>query len=768
MGIDVRSIPTERLREEEIKIFFTPSKKSESVTEQDTVYIMGPRGSGKSMILQYLSTRIQIERFKSDSLIDYDKNNLGIYIRGTEHYFGTVKETLDKNGNPEELWQKKFTHLFNLTACELVLRDLERMKHYPLIVIDPFEEQTVCKEICSILEIENKNKFLEVKDMVREEIRNHSKNINEDFNSILTISSFLSELQEVLTESIADFKNKWIVILLDEYQELSFFQKQVISEIVSVRKPIFKVATLPPELNTQREEFGKSINLLSDFITINIGTHNLTPNSTEFNDVRDFFKIIANKRLKTFGYDVDKFLVYNPSEPPTSQENNYSGLDNLVLLSSGNVRIFLKMLHAVFKEWNGRGVISMDTQNIAIKKFASQLMDGIEFIPRISPYVFRSIILKIGLLFKNYLKETQRNYLQIGIKDPENLSDESLKFIFLAMKKNYLMAPAVERYSRGGFKLLSITLSNALLPYFDLPLQTHQVCELSYTDIDKLFDRRSVISGIKIMLEGEIQPTKLLETLDPYLSVVQEIVDHAKNNDLGIFVGSGLSTELGYPTGTVLAQKIANHFNIEYVGDDLPTISERVLVQRERGDLIKYIRNVLEKSKTRESKSYKKLTDFNLDEIYTTNWDSSIEDEFKKKFVSTEKIVRDDHITLAGNRKPLIYKMHGDFDHPDMFVITNDDSISLEKTRPLLVNSLKNSLARKHFLFLGYSMEDLDFKTIFHLIKDIQGDLPLTSYAATIIDSEDKLGVLKAKGIIPLSIKGETLIDAIHMGVMEK
>ena len=92
MDIDVRATPTERLREEEIRTFFTPSNKFADVTEEDTIYLIGPRGSGKSMILNYLSTPVQLERYKSDSLIQYDKNNLGIYIRCTEHYFGSVKE----------------------------------------------------------------------------------------------------------------------------------------------------------------------------------------------------------------------------------------------------------------------------------------------------------------------------------------------------------------------------------------------------------------------------------------------------------------------------------------------------------------------------------------------------------------------------------------------------------------------------------------------------------------------------------------------------
>ena len=768
MDIDVRATPTERLREEEIRTFFTPSNKFADVTEEDTIYLIGPRGSGKSMILNYLSTPVQLERYKSDSLIQYDKNNLGIYIRCTEHYFGSVKETLDNSGNPTELWQKKFMHLFNLTACELILRDLERMKNYPLVKIDLAEEQNICNEISSMLGINDINCFHELKSNIRKMIQLHSVDINVNSESPLTINSFLSELQKIINDQTSNSDNRSIVILLDEYHELSYFQQQVINEIISVRRPIFKIATLPPELSTQRQQIGKSIYLLSDFTTVDIGIRNLTPNSPEFNNIKNFFKKIANKRLQMFGYDIEEFLAFSISGTTTKDENDYSGLNNFVLLSSGNPRFFLKLLHAAFKEWNGIGKVSVIAQNIAVKKLASQLIDGIEFIPRISPYVFRSVILKIGLLFKNYFKETRRNYLQIGIKDPENLSEETIQFLFLAIEKNYLMAPAVERYSRSGFKLLSITLSNTLLPYFGLPLKTHQVYELSSSEVEKLISRRSVVTGTKILLEDNMEHPDPVETLDPYLGTIQEIVEHVKNKELTIFIGSGLSTELGYPTGSVLAKKMANHFNLEYVGDDLQTIAARVLEKRERGDLIKFVRKTLEKSRTTESHSYKKLADLELDEIFTTNWDNAIEDEFRKKHPSTEKIVMDEHLSIVGNRKPLVFKIHGDFDHPNLFVITNDDSTNIENTRRAIVTSLENSLVRKHFLFLGYSMEDLDFNTIFRLVRNMQGKLPLTSYATAVDAPVEKLKVLKDKGIISLPMTGGKLIDVIHRGVMLK
>jgi len=249
MSLDLRATASERLGENEITEFFQPSDKFDTITERDTIYVIGPRGSGKSMILNYLSLPVQIERLKSKSLIEYDKTYLGVYVRCKEHYFGAVKEKLDDSGKPTSQWQKKFMHIFNLTSCEVLLRDLVKMKNYPLVNITLEEEKTCCQEICRMLDLEEKDNFSSLRNLVKSEIRSNSRKIDSS-DSNFTISSFLAELQEVLIENIKDLKGKWLVILLDEYDELTFHQKQIINEIISIRKPIFKIATLPPELLT--------------------------------------------------------------------------------------------------------------------------------------------------------------------------------------------------------------------------------------------------------------------------------------------------------------------------------------------------------------------------------------------------------------------------------------------------------------------------------------------------------------------------------------
>lgn len=765
--IDLRITPTERLLTEEIHSLFTPSLKFEEILERETVFIMGPRGSGKSMVLNYLSTPVQIERLKSNSLIKYDESNLGIYIRCNEHYFGTEKELLDEINRPQESWQRRFTHIFNLTACEIIVKYLESFKEHPLIKINSQEEKDTCTELSEILDFENQYNFNDLRKRIRNEIKNFSKrNDPQLVERNLTINSFLAGVQNILQESIHDFKNRWLVILLDEYHELTEAQQQIISEILSVRKPIFKIATLPLELTTDRQTHDRYIEHTRDFKFVNIGTKNLTPSSDDVSEFKNFLSSMANKRLSNYGYEVEK-LLNDPTPSSVTQQDpksDYAGFESYVVLSSGNTKTFLDLLNYTMSKWTGTGeYIPRSIQQSAVKEFARDMMDGIDFIPAISVYLFRSLILKMGLLFKNYLKDTKRPYLQMGIIDPQNLSENAINILSLAIRRSYLMAPASERYSRGGIKLFSLTLHNSLLPYFDLPLRTHQVFELTAADIEMIIDRRSSIVGTKIHMGGrDVKESQSQETLVPYLSAIHELAEHIQKKELVLFVGSGLSTELGYPTGRELAKKIADHFKIEYVGEDLPTIIERILSKRQRGDVIKFIRSELEKSRVRESKSYKMIVDFNLDEVFTTNWDNSIETEMKTRFPNVEKIVIDGHLLFAGMKTPLIYKIHGDFDHPDMLVITNGDSVTIEKTRPAIINAFKDKLFRKHFLFVGYGMDDLDFQTIFNVIKEMQNKVPLSSYATIVGMDEEKIEILRKKGIIPLPVKGDILINSLH------
>lgn len=66
-----------------------------------------------------------------------------------------------------------------------------------------------------------------------------------------------------------------------------------------------------------------------------------------------------------------------------------------------------------------------------------------------------------------------------------------------------------------------------------------------------------------------------------------------------------------------------------------------------------------------------------------------------------------DQLTTAlMNRDAVVYKMHGDVDHPSNAVLTKDDYVLYDKKRPLFKTILKGDLISKRFLFIGFSFED--------------------------------------------------------------
>lgn len=759
--MDLKIIKAEKLRPNEIFSLFTSPLKFETITERNSIFIIGPKGSGKSMILNYLSLPVQLERLKTKNQIDYDSSNFGIYVRCNAHYFGADRENEENDDEQIKQWKNKFAHLFNVTICEKLFSDIESAQLNNFIKIKYSEEQKFIKEISRLFNFNNINSISKMKDILRQTRYDFSQNRIFE-NQFLTQPSTLSEIEQILQENINDFSQRDLVILLDEYHELSSAQQEIISDIISVRKPIFKIATVPSGFTTERTHTNSSLDLNQDFQVVELGVRNITPDSNELTSLKEFLVNMINKRLENFNITIENLLgKSSTSEIIPGSKINYYGLENYVLLSSGNAQYFLDLINTTIIQNNMKeNFIPINIQDRSVRIFARQKMEEIEYIPDIQGYILRSIILKIGLLFRNYFRETGRSYIHVGIKDPENLSNETKQHFEIAIRRSYLLPPFTERYSRDSVKLYSITLHNSLLPYYDLPLRAHQIREFNASEIEKLLDKNSKISGTKIKTDSELKVEKPKKTLTEYFEYVDDIVTHIKNKDVVLFVGSGLSSECGFPTGKELTKLLAETFNLGYVGEDLSLVSSRILSNRSRGDLIKAIKRIFRDS-IKNLTLIEKLSQLNFDVIYTTNWDTVLEDTFKKNGHQVEKIVRDNSLSSALSNSTIIYKIHGDFEHPDLFVITEEDERLVFEKKPVIMTSLLNDLARKHFLFIGYGMEDWDFTTLINLIKTYQGKFQLSSYSTVTDVSEKNLKLLRENNILPLQMKGGELIEIL-------
>ena len=103
---------------------------------------------------------------------------------------------------------------------------------------------------------------------------------------------------------------------------------------------------------------------------------------------------------------------------------------------------------------------------------------------------------------------------------------------------------------------------------------------------------------------------------------------------------------------------------------------------------------------------------------WTTNYDKLIEKalEDAKKVPDVKYDLKQLSVTRPG-RDAVVYKMHGDIDHPATAVINRDDYEAYPEQMDAFVSALRGDLAEKTFLFLGFSFTDPNIDYILSRVR---------------------------------------------------
>lgn len=105
--------------------------------------------------------------------------------------------------------------------------------------------------------------------------------------------------------------------------------------------------------------------------------------------------------------------------------------------------------------------------------------------------------------------------------------------------------------------------------------------------------------------------------------------------------------------------------------------------------------------------------------IVTTNYDGLIEATLADLDIPFRVIVDNDEVAQAASLQDdvrLVVKMHGDLLLGDTIVLTRDDYLNYETTRPAMVTLLNSLLLSRPFLFYGFGLSDPNFHLIYHAV----------------------------------------------------
>lgn len=203
----------------------------------------------------------------------------------------------------------------------------------------------------------------------------------------------------------------------------------------------------------------------------------------------------------------------------------------------------------------------------------------------------------------------------------------------------------------------------------------------------------------------------------------QEYLKALEQGSAAIFAGAGLSQSSGFVDWKELLRDIADELGLS-VDEESDLISIAQFHLNKFGSRAK-LNSALIDSFTKDaelSDNHKLIADLPVDTVWTTNYDTLIEDAFRDAGKRVDKKTTKANLAQTTlNRDVVIYKMHGDVDQPQDAVLTKDDYENYNEARSLFSTKLQGDLISRTFLFLGFSFTDPNIEFILSRIRVLLG-----------------------------------------------
>ncbi len=250
----------------------------------------------------------------------------------------------------------------------------------------------------------------------------------------------------------------------------------------------------------------------------------------------------------------------------------------------------------------------------------------------------------------------------------------------------------------------------------------------------------------------------------------ENLINSFINGDAVIFAGAGVSTE----SKTVLKFTLYDDIIVELNKNDnkisFPELMEEYCkLPNGRLKLLNKIKkrfqfiNSFNDLNFLATRFHKELATFYpLKTIITTNWDNYFEE-----YCNATPFVTDDDLSFWESSDRKVLKIHGSINNYGSIIASSSDYKRREKTlnKGVLGSVLKTILATKTIVFIGYSLSDPDFISIYKFVlKQMQG-LHKQSYIVTPFD--DGKEHYQKLGLIPIVTDGTFFINQLKKHAIE-
>jgi hypothetical protein len=218
-------------------------------------------------------------------------------------------------------------------------------------------------------------------------------------------------------------------------------------------------------------------------------------------------------------------------------------------------------------------------------------------------------------------------------------------------------------------------------------------------------------------------------------------------------VGAGMSRNAVTPDGRAmplwdgLGRAVANDVpGYAYVGAiDAISAYEQTFGRRE---LVNRLHRELLVGVAQPGDAHAAFSHLRFDRVVTTNIEFLLERGYESAGERLEVLVDEDQLPIpAPSGTTVLVKLHGDLRHPKRLVVTEDDYDGFLSRYPVLATHLSSLLIERIPVFIGYSLDDPDFRQILATLRNRLGKMLPTAYVIAVKASAQVIAQYERRGI---------------------
>ncbi len=219
------------------------------------------------------------------------------------------------------------------------------------------------------------------------------------------------------------------------------------------------------------------------------------------------------------------------------------------------------------------------------------------------------------------------------------------------------------------------------------------------------------------------------------MNIPTELIEEMKQNRVILFVGAGISENLGRaPWGKLIDQMAIELGYDRNVFRSMGNYLELAEFYKIRKKSIKALKEWMDvnwhnsKIKIEDSNVHKLIIDLNFPIIYTTNYDRWLENAFDYYNKKYTKIVGIDDLVNLKNGVTQIIKFHGDLEDESSIVLTESSYFERLSFESCLDIKLRGDILGKAVLFIGYSLSDINIRYLLFKLNKLWKEAKVEKY----------------------------------------